>query len=105
MDPLRCFSQTVSASMRPHCSRTAAACDCWAMRVALGTSAVSGHCSGRMAVVSGTGRSLSLSRRPASAWVAFAAGGVSYRPIVGHLFSPIGCQAFSPEWGPPVFGR
>ena len=30
---------------------------------------------------------------------------VSYRPIVGHSFSPIGGQAISPEWGPPVFGR
>src|SRR5438034_7090274 len=26
-------------------------------------------------------------------------------PYSSHSFSPIGGQAFSPEWGPPLFGR
>jgi len=26
-------------------------------------------------------------------------------PYSSHSFSPIGGQAFSPEWGPPGFGR
>ncbi len=30
---------------------------------------------------------------------------VSCRPIVSHSFSPFGGHTFSPEWGPPIFGR
>src|SRR5204863_9683751 len=31
--------------------------------------------------------------------------GCQLTPYSSHSFSPIGGQAFSPEWGPPLFGR
>jgi len=36
--------------------------------------------------------------------IAGAGAPVSFLPIVRHTLSPSGGQAFSPEWGPPVFG-
>ena len=49
-------------------------------------------------------RSASSGKRLLRTQGRLAAAFVSYRPIVGHSFSLIGGQAFSLEWGPPVFG-